>query len=39
MKKPDASQGQSASKRISKGIAELEDWRGKTLSRMRELIS
>src|SRR6266403_1748498 len=38
MKKPDASQGQSASDLISKRIAELGDWRGKTLSRMRELI-
>src|SRR5437588_1105429 len=38
MKKPDASQGQSASKRISKRIAELGDWRGKTLTRMRQLI-
>jgi hypothetical protein len=38
MKKSGASQGQSASKLISKRIAELGDWRGKTLSRMRELI-
>src|SRR6059058_5450648 len=38
MKKSDASQGQSASELISKRIAELEDWRGKTLSRMRALI-
>ena len=38
MKKPDASQGQSPSELISKRIAELEDWRGKTLSRMRKLI-
>ena len=35
MKKSDASQGQSASELISKRIAELGDWRGKTLSRMR----
>ena len=33
-----ASQGQSASELISKRIAELGDWRGKTLSRMRTLI-
>jgi hypothetical protein len=38
MKKSDASQGQSASELISKRIAELGDWRGKTLSRMRDLI-
>src|SRR3981081_516573 len=38
MKKSDASQGQSASELISKRIAELGDWRGGTLSRMRELI-
>ena len=38
MKKSDASQGQSASELISKRIAELKDWRGKTLSRMRTLI-
>ena len=38
MKKPGASQGQSASELISKRIAELGDWRGKTLSRMRALI-
>ena len=38
MKKSDASQGQSASELISKRIAELGDWRGKTLSRMRTLI-
>ena len=33
-----ASQGQSASELISKRIAELGDWRGETLSRMRRLI-
>jgi hypothetical protein len=33
-----ASQGQSASDLISKRIAELGDWRGETLSRMRKLI-
>jgi hypothetical protein len=38
MKESDASQGQSASELISKRIAELGDWRGGTLSRMRELI-
>src|SRR5947207_9521235 len=38
MKKSGASQGQSASELISKRIAELGDWRGKTLSRMRRLI-
>jgi hypothetical protein len=38
MKKSDASQGQSASKLISKRIAALEDWRGETLRRMRTLI-
>ena len=39
MKKPDASQGRSASDLISKRIADLGDWRGKTLSRMRKLIT
>jgi len=38
MKKSGASQDPSASERISKRIAELEDWRGETLGRMRELI-
>src|SRR5204863_9564557 len=38
MKKSGASQGQSASELISRRIAELGDWRGKTLSRMRKLI-
>ena len=38
MKKAGASQGQSASELISKRIAELGDWRGKTLSRIRKLI-
>ena len=38
MKKPDASTGQPAAERISKRIAELGDWRGKTLSRIRKLI-
>jgi hypothetical protein len=38
MKASGASQGQSASELISEKIAELGDWRGKTLSRMRTLI-
>ena len=38
MEKSGASQGQSASELISKRIAELGDWRGETLSRMRKLI-
>jgi hypothetical protein len=38
MKKPVESQGQSAAKLISNKIAELGDWRGKTLGRMRKLI-
>ncbi len=38
MKNSGASQGQSASELISKRIAELGDWRGKTLGRMRKLI-
>src|SRR5881628_3749150 len=38
MKKSGASQGQSASDLFSKRVAELGDWRGKTLSRMRKLI-
>jgi hypothetical protein len=38
MTKSGASQGPSASKLISKRIAELGDWRGETLSRMRTLI-
>ncbi len=38
MKKSGAGQGQSASQLIDKRIAELGDWRGKTLSRMRGLI-
>jgi len=38
MKKSSASQGESASELISKRIAELGDWRGETLSRMRKLI-
>jgi hypothetical protein len=38
MRKSPASQSQSASDLISKRIAELGDWRGETLSRMRTLI-
>src|SRR5258705_11340419 len=38
MKKSVASTGQSASELISKRIADLGDWRGKTLSKMRKLI-
>src|SRR5271167_4583898 len=38
MKKSGASPGQPASELISKRIAELGDWRGETLSRMRRLI-
>ena len=38
MKKSDTSQGQPASELISKRIAELGDWRGETLGRMRKLI-
>jgi hypothetical protein len=34
----DASQGQSGSELISQRIAELGDWRGETLGRMRKLI-
>jgi len=39
MKKSGARPGQPASALISKRIAELADWRGKTLSRMRTLIT
>ena len=39
MKKSGVSQGQSASELISKRIAELGDWRGKTLARVRKLIA
>jgi len=38
MKKSGAIPGHSASKLISERIAELGDWRGKTLARMRKLI-
>jgi len=39
MKKSGASHSQPASELISKRIAELGDWRGQTLSRMRKLIA
>ena len=38
MTKSDERQGPSASEMISRRIAELGDWRGKTLGRMRKLI-
>ena len=38
MNKPGAKKGQAASELISNRIAELGDWRGETLSRMRKLI-
>src|SRR6266446_4447129 len=38
MKKSAPTEGQSASELIDKRIAELGDWRGQTLSRMRQLI-
>lgn len=38
MKKSGSTEGQSPSDQIDKRIAELGDWRGKTLSRMRKLI-
>ena len=38
MKKTDANDDKSASELISNRIAELGDWRGETLSRMRTLI-
>ena len=38
MRTSGASRGESATDLISKRIAELGDWRGKTLSRMRKLV-
>jgi hypothetical protein len=38
MKKTGAKEGPPASELITKRIAELDDWRGKTLGRMRKLI-
>lgn len=38
MKTADTTESQRASERISERIAELSDWRGKTLARVRKLI-
>ncbi|HZN64321.1 MAG TPA: DUF1801 domain-containing protein [Tepidisphaeraceae bacterium] len=38
MKKPASTESPSASERIDNRVAELGDWRGQTLSRMRKLI-
>lgn len=38
MKKAESNEGQSASELIDNKIAELADWRGETLSRMRKLV-
>jgi hypothetical protein len=38
MKKSGGSEGQPASELVSERIAELADWRGETLSRMRKVI-
>jgi hypothetical protein len=38
MKESDSNEGKSASERIDHRIAELGDWRGETLSRMRKLV-
>jgi hypothetical protein len=38
MNKPGSSEGRSASELIDQRIAELGDWRGETLGRMRRLI-
>ena len=38
MKTSDANEDQSASELITKRIADLSDWRGETLARMRKLI-
>jgi hypothetical protein len=38
MKESDSNEGKSASERIDERIAELGDWRGETLSRMRKLV-
>ena len=38
LKKSSSKEGQSPSKLIDQRIAELSDWRGETLSRMRDLI-
>ena len=39
MRKSGSTEGQSASELIDKRIAELGDWRGETLSRMRKLFN
>ena len=39
MKKSDSTEDQSASELIDKRIAELEDWRGETLDKLRKLVS
>jgi hypothetical protein len=38
MNESDSNEGRSASERIDQRVAELGDWRGETLSRMRKLI-
>lgn len=38
MKKSSSTEGRSASQLIDQRIADLKDWRGETLSRMRKLI-
>ena len=38
MNKPDSKDSLTASQHITKQIAELTDWRGKTLARLRKLI-
>lgn len=38
MEKPNSTEGRSASELIDKRIAELSDWRGQTLGRVRKLI-
>ena len=38
MNESESNEGQSASERIDERIAELGDWRGETLSRMRKII-
>jgi hypothetical protein len=38
MKQPDISEGEPASELISKRIADLADWRGETLGKVRKLI-
>jgi hypothetical protein len=38
MTESDSNEGQSASERIDEMIAEVRDWRGETLSRMRKLV-